>query len=183
MRIVVRDPKREFMQAGLAHEHGAGLGEFPINLAIAIRDVVREDLRSGSGADAARFEEIFERIGDAVQRAAIDAARQFFIRAPGLCEREFFRDRDERVQQRLLLPDAVERFLGQFDRGNFARAKFCRRLFDSSFGFGVRQFLQQRTKCFLERIERRGEFRQVFRRDIELARLGNGVPIGHHALL
>ena len=96
-----------------------------------------ENLRSAGGADAARVEEIFQRIGDAVQRAAIDAAREFFVGAPRLLEREFFRNRDEGVEPRLGFPNAPQRLLRQFDSRDFARAKFGGRLLRWSRGSKV----------------------------------------------
>ena len=142
MWIVARDPVSKLVHAGLAHEHCAGLGQLSIDFGIAIGNAIGEDFRSAGGADAAGGEEIFQRIGNTVERAAIDAAREFFIGAPGLLEREFFGDGDECVEPRLGFSNAAERFLGQFNSRDFAGAKLAAAAFSRwSRGKDQRRFV------------------------------------------
>ena len=98
--------------------------------AIVFGDVVGEDLRAASGADAFGLEVVFERVRNAVERATIDAASEFVVGAAGLCEREIFSDGDERVEAGLLGFDAAERLPRQFNGGDFAGAQLLRGCFD-----------------------------------------------------
>jgi len=124
MRMVIGDPVGEFVHAGLAHEHGSGLGQFSVDPGIAVGNSFGEDFRSTGRADSARREKVFQPVGDAVERAAIDPAREIFIGSPGLLEREILGDGDEGVEPRLRFANAAKRLLGEFDRRDPARAEF-----------------------------------------------------------
>ncbi len=59
--------------------------------------------------------EIFERDGNAVQRAAIGAAAQFSLRLPRLFQGEIGSQRDEAMELAIDGIDPIETGVGQFD--------------------------------------------------------------------
>jgi hypothetical protein len=65
-----------------------------------------------------------------VERAALEAAGEFFIGTPGLLKREIFGDGDEGVEPRLGFPDAAKRFPGEFNGRDRACAKLRGRFVD-----------------------------------------------------
>ena len=83
MRIGGRDAVGEFVQSGLADQHRARVIQLRGTTAVVIGDEIREDFRARGGADAARHHQILVRDGNAVQRATVDAAREFGIHGGG----------------------------------------------------------------------------------------------------
>ena len=61
--------------------------------------------RAACGSDASGLEEVFQCVGDALQRAAIDAAGEIVIGALGLFEGHFVGNCDEGVQAGLFRVD------------------------------------------------------------------------------
>ena len=61
--------------------------------------------------------------GDAVQRAAVDAAREFAVARGGFAQRGLGGDGDEGVEIAIEALDLAERFLHQLARGDPANAE------------------------------------------------------------
>ncbi len=86
-------------------------------------------------ADSFGRVEIFERDGYAVERTAIDAAAQFFLRLPGLFQGQIRRERDETMQLGVMRFDTVETGVGEFDGGKLFAP-------EASGGFGNGQITE-----------------------------------------
>src|SRR5690349_21482083 len=65
-----------------------------------------------------------------MKRSAVDAMREFVIGPARLFQRQFFSDRDESVEARLLFVNPAERLPREFKRRHLARTKFARRFVD-----------------------------------------------------
>ena len=122
--VIAGDSVGEFLHAGLAGQHRSRGGELFVDGGVLIRHMIEKDLRAERGADAFGGKDVFERVGNAVQGAAIQAAGQLFVGAPGLFESHVIGDGDEGVQSWLLFVDEAQRFARQFEGRHLAGAQF-----------------------------------------------------------
>jgi hypothetical protein len=96
--VLGRRAHGELIHVRLAEQHGTGRGEAANDGAILDRDEVVEDARPGRGARALGDEDVFERHGDAEQRARL-AGCQARIGALGLCPGELGGHSQERADR------------------------------------------------------------------------------------
>ena len=84
VRIVRGDAIGKLVQPGLADHVGARVIQLAHDRRVIVRHEIREDFRSAGGPHAASENVVLVRDRDAVQRSAVDAAREFVVqcRAP-----------------------------------------------------------------------------------------------------
>ena len=117
VRIVGSDPVGQFVQSGLANRDRAGLVQLGDDGGIALRNIIREDLRPGRRAHAFGSHQIFVGDGNAVQRAAVDAAGEFLDRAASAsAQRRLAGHGDKGVQFGIQPLDFAQRLRHQFPR-------------------------------------------------------------------
>ncbi len=140
MGILAGDAVREFVHVRLAEQNRAGSREFFGDVAIRLRHEIRQNLRSGGGANPARPEIVLERNRNSVERAARAAAMNFALRRFGLAPCAFGEDRQESVERGIPALDPCERRLHQIERRDFPSPQQPRRLLDGKkrqLGFGM----------------------------------------------
>ena len=79
--------------------------------ASASRHVILAQFRMAGGADAGGLDDVLQRVGDAVQRAAARAGHQLAFGRPRLGERDLLGDQQKAVQLAVMRGDAVEQRL------------------------------------------------------------------------
>ena len=132
MGIVAGDPIRVLVQPGLPQQDGSGRGElFDYGRVVAGYEVV-ENSGAGGGLDPLGKKQIFEGVGDTVERSAAVAGVNLSFGGFSLTQRQVGSRGDVRVQLRVEPLDAVESLSSQFDGrdfsgGNQAR-EFCNAL-------------------------------------------------------
>ncbi len=122
-RFLVGRAEGEFVQVGLADQHGPGRSETGNHGGVSIGAVAFTHARGGGRRQAADVDQVLHRDRDPVQRSAIDAGRQLVVGAVGLRARLLGHDRDERIQPPVHQLDPLQAVLGDRAGGHFAPAK------------------------------------------------------------
>ena len=104
--ILARRPEREFIQIGLANEHGTRLAQCRDNGRVCARDVPLAHARSRRGRNAGDVDDVLDRNRDPVQRPAVAARGEFPIGRFRIAARLGGHHVDEGVQRRLEFVDA-----------------------------------------------------------------------------
>ena len=132
VRIVRGDAIGKLVQPGFADHVGARVVQLAHDGRVIVRHEIREDFRPAGGADAASIDVVLVRDRNAVQRSAVDAAREFVVqyRRASSCRR--FRDREERIQARIRVRHPPQRFFRQLANGKFSWRAAPRRFPESS---------------------------------------------------
>ncbi len=112
----------EFMQRQLAEQDGASLAQAPDHRGVRRGAVADAQLGVAGGGQAVDVENVLQRVGHAVHRAAPSAARDLGFRGLGLAARDIGCDRYKCVVGRVNRRDAVEQRLGERDRRKLAAA-------------------------------------------------------------
>src|SRR5690606_38707950 len=121
---------REFVRLQLAEQDGARLVQLARTGSVFARDAIDADAGAARGQYAFRIVDVLQAERDAVQGAAVVAAHDLALGAPGLAAGEIGGDRDECVELRLESLDAREIGIGELERGQLARSDEARRLGD-----------------------------------------------------
>ena len=109
------------MHVELAQQHHALLSQAAHAGGILRRNVVRQDLRSGGGANALGLVQVLDREGDAVQRTPPLALPEAPLGLCGLGHRLLREQGDESVQLRIQRFDALQAGAGELRGRQFAR--------------------------------------------------------------
>ena len=124
---------REFLQVFLAQDDCAGVSAPSHDLSVLVGHVIAQYSGAQSGPDAARRDVVLDADGDAVQRAAVFSAREFFFGLFGLLHRLFAQDGYERVESGLSPVRLIQRGFREFHRGHLSRLDQRRDFGDGQF--------------------------------------------------
>ena len=140
VRVLAGDAVGELVHVGLAEKNRSGPRQPSGHVAVSVGNEIRENLRAGRGANAARPEIVLQRNGNAVQRAARAAPPNFPLGGLRLAPRTSGEHREKRIEAGIAALDARERRFDQIERRNFLPPQQARRLLDRKkrqLGFGA----------------------------------------------
>ena len=102
---------RELHRDGLAEQHHPGPGEAIDDGAVGVRHVVCEEAGARGGRQPRHVVQVLGHVGDAVQRAEVDARAELQVGGPRLREGAFAAHHRERPEARLQRLDAIQKVL------------------------------------------------------------------------
>ena len=104
------------MQVVFANDHGPGRAKSPPDVGVLVGDVVQKQRAGRGGWFAGKVNQVFDCDGNAMQWAAQLAADDFLFREPRLCDGFVGIDADEGVDNSVVLLDARETLVDEFNR-------------------------------------------------------------------
>ena len=127
-RVLARGAKGELVKVALSHDDSAGCAQPFDDGRVRAGNVGSPHAGGGGRRDAAHVDEVFDRDGDAVERAATAPAGDFLIGVPRGLPGGFREDCDEGVQPGVLARDARETALGDLFGGDAPGGNLRRQL-------------------------------------------------------
>ncbi len=121
-QVIARAAEREFPGGELAHQHATAGVEPLDDVGIGLRHMVLAQFRMPGGQDAGGLDDVLQRVGDAVHRAAALASQQFALSLRRLGQRLVLGGAQKAVQFAVMRGDAREQAFGDLDRRQFALA-------------------------------------------------------------
>src|SRR4029453_17139111 len=128
--IFARGAKREFIEIGLADDHGTCVAKACDEGRIRGGNIPFTHTRGGRRRNTSDIDDVLDGDWDAVQRSTIAAGREIAVRGFRITLRFLCHDGDERVERRLEFVDTPKTGIGDLERGHFARPKLAGKFFD-----------------------------------------------------
>ncbi len=110
------------MQVLFSENHRACAVQAPDDFRVLIWNTVFEERAGRRGVNAGGIEDVLEPDWNAMERAAIFAAKNFLLGPPRLVKRRLGQDRNEGVQLRIELLNTIEALVRQFRGRDLPRA-------------------------------------------------------------
>jgi hypothetical protein len=116
MRILIRDSVGEFVHVGFTEHDGTRVTELLDDIAIFIRDEIRENRGASGGSNAPREEIVFDGYRNAAEEALGATLTNLLFSAAGFGARVVSDDSNERIERRVESFNARERCLHEIGR-------------------------------------------------------------------